>query len=166
MYLTSSRPDILQATCLCARYQAQPTEKHLKEVQRIFRYLRRTVNMGLWYTKDSNFELTGFSDANYAGCRDTFKSTSGGTQFLGKKLIPIYCDSKSAIAISCNPVQHSRTKHIAVCYHFIKEHVEKGTIELYFVKTDYQLANLFTKAFQVDRFNYLVRRLGMRSLSP
>ncbi|GJZ98769.1 hypothetical protein Tco_0671222 [Tanacetum coccineum] len=80
--------------------------------------------------------------------------------------IPIYCDSKSAIAISCNPVQHSRTKHIAVRYHFIKEHVEKGTIELYFVKTDYQLADLFTKALPVERFNYLVRRLGMRSLSP
>ncbi|GJU44272.1 hypothetical protein Tco_1201538 [Tanacetum coccineum] len=80
--------------------------------------------------------------------------------------IPIYCDSKSAIAISCNPVQHSRTKHIAVRYHFIKEHVEKGTIELYFVKIDYQLANLLTKSLPVDRFNYLVRHLGMRSLSP
>nr|GFA37453.1 retrovirus-related Pol polyprotein from transposon TNT 1-94 [Tanacetum cinerariifolium] len=80
--------------------------------------------------------------------------------------IPIYCDSKSAIDISCNPVQHSRTKHIAVCYHFIKEHVEKGTIELYFVKTDYQLADLFTKALPADHFNYLVRLIGMRSLSP
>ncbi|GJZ16208.1 hypothetical protein Tco_0551885 [Tanacetum coccineum] len=212
MYLTSSRPDIVHATCLCARYQAKPTEKHLKEVKRIFRYLRGTVNMGLWYTKDSGIELTGFSDADYAGCKDTFKSTSGGAQFLGEKLvswsskkqdctalstaeaeyvslsvccaqvlwmrtqltdygfhfnkIPIYCDSKSAIAISCNPVQHSRTKHIVVRYHFIKEHVEMGTIELYFVKTDYQLADLFTKALPVDRFNYLVRRLGMRSLSP
>nr|GEV25216.1 putative ribonuclease H-like domain-containing protein [Tanacetum cinerariifolium] len=74
--------------------------------------------------------------------------------------IPIYCDSKSAIAISCNSIQHSRTKHIAVRYHFIKEHVKKGTIELYFVKTDYQLADLFTKALPADRFNYLVRRLG------
>nr|GEV28705.1 retrovirus-related Pol polyprotein from transposon TNT 1-94 [Tanacetum cinerariifolium] len=82
------------------------------------------------------------------------------------KKIPIYCDSKSAIAISCNSVQHSRTKHIVVCYHFIKEHVEKGTIELYFVKTDYQLADIFTKALAADHFNYLVCRLGMRSLSP
>nr|GEW68296.1 hypothetical protein [Tanacetum cinerariifolium] len=147
MYLTSSRPDIVHATCLCARYQAKPTEKHLKEVKRIFRYLRGTVNTGLWYTKDSGFELTGFSDADYAGCKDTFKSTSSGAQFL-------------AIVISCNPVQHSRTKHIAVRYHFIKEHVEKGTIELYFVKTDYQLADIFTKALLTDRFNYLVRRLG------
>nr|GEX00002.1 retrovirus-related Pol polyprotein from transposon TNT 1-94 [Tanacetum cinerariifolium] len=212
MYLTSSRPDIVHATCLCARYQAKPTEKHLKEVKRIFRYLRGTVNTCLWYTKDSSFELTGFSDADYAGCKDTFKSTFGGAQFLGEKLvtwsskkqdctalstaeaeyvflsaccaqvlwmrtqltdygfhfnkIPIYCDSKSAVAISCNPIQHSRTKHIAVRYHFIKEHMEKGTIELYFVKTDYQLADIFTKALPTDRFNYLVRRLGMRSLSP
>nr|GFB29003.1 copia protein [Tanacetum cinerariifolium] len=211
MYLTSSRPDIVHVTCLCARYQAKPTEKHLKEVKRIFRYLRGIVNTGLWYRKDSGFELTGFLDADYAGCKDTFKSTSARAQFLGKKLvswsskkedctalstkkaeyvslsacccqvlwmrtqltdygfhfnkIPIYCDSKSAIAISCNPVQHSRTKHIVVRYHFIKEHVEKGTIELYFVKTDYQLADLFTKALPADRFNYLVHRLGMHILS-
>ncbi|GJW99107.1 retrovirus-related pol polyprotein from transposon TNT 1-94 [Tanacetum coccineum] len=153
-----------------------------------------------------------FSDADYAGCKDTFKSTSGGAQFFGEKMVSwsskkqdctalstmkaeyvslsaccaqvlwmrtqltdycfhfnkilVYCDSKSAIAISCNPVQHPRTKHIAVCYHFIKENVEKGTIELYFVRTNYQLADLFTKALPVDRFNYLVCRLGMRSLSP
>ncbi|GJS77206.1 retrovirus-related pol polyprotein from transposon TNT 1-94 [Tanacetum coccineum] len=191
---------------------AKPTEKHLKEVKRIFSYLRGIIHTGLWYTKDSGFELTGFSDADYVGCKDTFKSTFGGAQFLGEKLvswsskkqdctmlstakaeyvclsaccaqvlwirtqltdygfhfnkIPIYYDSKSAIAIPCNPVQHSRMKHITVRYHFIKEHVEKGTIELYFVKTDYQLADLFTKDLPVDRFNLLVRRLGMRSLSP
>ncbi|GKD24728.1 hypothetical protein Tco_1230942 [Tanacetum coccineum] len=80
--------------------------------------------------------------------------------------ILIYCDSKSAIAISCNLVQHSRTKHIAIRYHLIKEHVKKGTIELYFVKTYYQLADLFTKALPVDQLKYLVCRLGMRSLSP
>nr|GEW26552.1 copia protein [Tanacetum cinerariifolium] len=212
MYLTSSRPDIVHATCLCARYQAKPNEKHLKEVKRIFFYLWGTINTGLWYTKDFGFELTGFSDVDYAGCKDTFKSTFGGAQFLREKLvswsskkqdctalstveaefmsvsaccaqvlwmrtqltnygfyfnkIPIYYDSKSAIAISFNPVQHLRTKHNAVRYHFIKEHVEKGSIELYFAKTDYQLAGLFTKALPVDRFNYLVRRLGMNSLSP
>nr|GFB69358.1 uncharacterized mitochondrial protein AtMg00810-like [Tanacetum cinerariifolium] len=66
---------------------AKPTEKHLKEVKRIFCYLRGTVNTSLWYTKDSGFELTGFSDADYAGCKDTFKSTSGGAQFLGEKLV-------------------------------------------------------------------------------
>nr|GEY47692.1 hypothetical protein [Tanacetum cinerariifolium] len=176
MYLTSSRPDIVHATCLCTRYQAKPTEKHIKEVKRIFRYLWGTVKTSLWYTKDSGFKLTRLSDADYAGCKDTFKSTFSEAQFLGEKLltdygfhfnkIPIYCDSKSAIAISCNLVQHSRTKLIAVRYHFINEHLEKGTTELYFVKTDYQLADLFTKALPTDRFNYLVSRIGMRSLSP
>nr|GEY60821.1 hypothetical protein [Tanacetum cinerariifolium] len=87
MYLTSSRPDIVHDTCLCARYQAKSTEKHPKEVKRIFYYLRGTVNTGLWYTKDSGFKLTGFSDADYVGCKDTFKSTSGGAQFLGEKLV-------------------------------------------------------------------------------
>ncbi|GJU62354.1 retrovirus-related pol polyprotein from transposon TNT 1-94 [Tanacetum coccineum] len=80
--------------------------------------------------------------------------------------IPMYCDSKAAIAISCNPVQYFRTKHINVRYHFIKEQVEKGIVELFFVKTEYQLADLFTKALSEDRFKYLVRRLGMRCLTP
>ncbi|GJR69333.1 retrovirus-related pol polyprotein from transposon TNT 1-94 [Tanacetum coccineum] len=87
MYLTSSRPDIVQAVCYCARYQARPTEKHLKEVKRIFRYLKGTINIGLWYPKDSGFELTTFLDADHAGCLDTRKSTSGGIQFLGDKLV-------------------------------------------------------------------------------
>nr|GFC34472.1 retrovirus-related Pol polyprotein from transposon TNT 1-94 [Tanacetum cinerariifolium] len=72
----------------------------------------------------------------------------------------------AAIAISCNPVQHSRTKHIDVRYHFIKEKVEKGIVEVFFVGTEYQLSDLFTKALPVERFNYLVRQLGMRCLTP
>nr|GFB64011.1 retrovirus-related Pol polyprotein from transposon TNT 1-94 [Tanacetum cinerariifolium] len=169
--------------------------------------------MGLWYPKDTGFELTAFSDSDHAGCLDTRNSTSGGIQFLGgDKLvswsskkhdctsmsfteveyvslsacyaqvlwmrtqlidygfhfdkIPLYCDSKAAIAIWCNPVQHSRTKHIDVYYHFIKEKVKKGIVELFFVETEYQLADLFTKALPVERFQYLVRRLGMRCLTP
>ncbi|GJS65476.1 retrovirus-related pol polyprotein from transposon TNT 1-94 [Tanacetum coccineum] len=74
--------------------------------------------------------------------------------------IPLYCDSQSAIAISCNPVQHSRTKHIHTRYHFIKEQVENGIIELYFVRTEYQLADMFTKALPEERFQYLVRDIG------
>ncbi|GJR68765.1 retrovirus-related pol polyprotein from transposon TNT 1-94 [Tanacetum coccineum] len=85
-YLTSSIPDLVQAVCYCARYQARPTEK-LKVVKRIFRYLKGTINMGLWYSKDSGFELTAFSDADLAGCLDSRKSTSRGKQFLGEKLV-------------------------------------------------------------------------------
>ncbi|GJS96488.1 retrovirus-related pol polyprotein from transposon TNT 1-94 [Tanacetum coccineum] len=80
--------------------------------------------------------------------------------------IPLYCDSQSAIIISCNPVQHSRTKHIHTRYHFIKEQVENGIIELYFFRTEYQLADMFTKGLFEDRFQYLVRRIGMRCLTP
>nr|GEX96911.1 ribonuclease H-like domain-containing protein [Tanacetum cinerariifolium] len=206
MYLTASRPDIMHATCYCARYQAKPTEKHLKAVKRIFRYLKDTIHMGLWYPKDTGFELIAFLDCDHAGCLDSCKSTSGGIQFLGgdklvswlwKKQectlmssaeaeyvslstcyaqvlwmrtqltdygfhfdkIPMYCDSTATIAISCNHVQHSRTKHIDVRYHFIQEKVEKGIVELFFVETEYQLADLFTKALPEERFKYLVRRL-------
>nr|GFC88614.1 uncharacterized mitochondrial protein AtMg00810-like [Tanacetum cinerariifolium] len=83
MYLTASKPDIIHATCYCARYQAQPTEKHLTTVKRIFRYLKDTIHMGLWYPKDTGFELTAFLDSDHASCLDSRKSTSGGIQFLG-----------------------------------------------------------------------------------
>ncbi|GKC85101.1 copia protein [Tanacetum coccineum] len=158
MYLTSSRPDIVHATCLCAR--VLPLEAQF--------LAKKLVS---WSSKKQDCTALSTAKAEYvslsACCAQVLwmrtQLTDYGFHF---NKIPIYCDSKSAIAISCNPVQHSRIKHIAVRYHFIKEHVEKGTIELYFVKTDYQLADLFTKALPVDRFNYLVRRLGMRSLSP
>nr|GEV17634.1 hypothetical protein [Tanacetum cinerariifolium] len=165
MYLTSSRPDIMHATCYCARYQAKPTEKHLTTVKQIFRYLKDIIHIGLWYPKDTGFKLTAFLYSNHAGCLDSRKSTSGDYGFHFDK-IPMYCDSKVAIAISCNPVQHSHTKHIDVRYHFIKEKVEKGIVELFFVETKYQLADMFTKALPEERFKYLVRRLGMRCLTP
>nr|GEU98312.1 retrovirus-related Pol polyprotein from transposon TNT 1-94 [Tanacetum cinerariifolium] len=132
MYLTASRPDIVHATCYCARYQAKPTEKHLTAVKRIFWYLKDTINLGLWYPKDTGFKLTAFLDSDHAGCLDSRKSTSGGIQFLDYGFyfdkIPMYCDSKAAIAISCNPVQHSRTKHIDVRYHFIKKRLKMDKI--------------------------------------
>ncbi|GJR46284.1 retrovirus-related pol polyprotein from transposon TNT 1-94 [Tanacetum coccineum] len=119
MYLTSSRPDLIYAVCLCAWYQAKPTEKHLNAFKRIIRYLKGTINMG-------------------------------------------FC----AIALCCNNVQHSRAKHIDVRYHFIKEQVENGIVELYFVQTEYQLADIFTKPLPRERFNFLFEKLGMRSMSP
>ncbi|GJS44475.1 retrovirus-related pol polyprotein from transposon TNT 1-94 [Tanacetum coccineum] len=171
MYLTASHPNIAFATFVCARYQARLTVKHLKEVKWIFWYLRQSYNMGLWYLKDSGFELIAYLDADHAGCKDDCKSTSGGLQFLGGKLMSwsskkqdctvmstVEAES-SAIAISCNPIQHSKTKHIDIRYHFIKEHIEKGTVEIYFVGTEYQLADLFTKALSKERFEYLVHRI-------
>ncbi|KAJ9542807.1 hypothetical protein OSB04_029313 [Centaurea solstitialis] len=207
LYLTASRPDIMYSTCLCARYQAEPKESHLTAVKRIFRYLKGTPNLGLWYSKDSGFDLTAYSDSDFAGCKIDKKSTTGGCHLLGGKLvswtskkqnsvststdeaeyvvagiccaqvlwlrnqlqdydiqlskIPIYCDNTSAIAIANNPVLHSKTKHIEVRYHFIRDHVMNGDIELHFVPTEYQLADLFTKPLDVTRFNMLISELGM-----
>ncbi|GJS03270.1 retrovirus-related pol polyprotein from transposon TNT 1-94 [Tanacetum coccineum] len=75
MYLTSSRPDLIYAVCLCARYQAKSTKKHLNAVKRIFRYLKGTINMGLWYSKDTGMSLTEYADADHAGSQDTRRST-------------------------------------------------------------------------------------------
>nr|GEU83294.1 hypothetical protein [Tanacetum cinerariifolium] len=125
-----------------------------------------------WYDELPKFLTSkGFTK----GCIDSRKSTSRGIQFLGDKLVSWMsmkqnCTAmsleESAIAISCNPIQHSRTKHIHTRYHFIKEQVENGIIELYFVRTEYQLADMFTKALPEDRFKCLVRRIGMRCLTP
>nr|GFA40272.1 hypothetical protein [Tanacetum cinerariifolium] len=140
MYLTSSRPNLIYTVCLCAHYQAKPTEKHLNAVKRIFRYLKGTINMGLWYSKDTDY----------------------GFQFIR---IPLYCDNKCAIALCCNNVQHSRAKHIDIRYHFIKDQVENGIVEIYFVRTEYQLVDIFTKPLLRERFNFLIEKLGMRSMS-
>nr|GEY78099.1 hypothetical protein [Tanacetum cinerariifolium] len=117
MYLTASRPDIMHATCYCARYQAQPTEKHLTAVKRIFQYLKDTIHMGLWYPKDTSFELTAFLDSDHAGCLDSRKSTSGGIQFLGGDKLVSWSSKKQ-------------------------------------------------DSLPEERFKYLVRRLGMRCLTP
>ncbi|GJW98994.1 retrovirus-related pol polyprotein from transposon TNT 1-94 [Tanacetum coccineum] len=212
MYLTASRPDLVFAVCMCARYQSKPTKKHLEAVKRVFQYLQGTINIGLWYLKDTAMALTAYADADHAGCQDTRRSTSGSAQFLGDKLvswsskkqtstsissteaeyiamsgccaqilwmrsqlsdygfaynhIPLYCDNKSAIALCCNNVQHSRSKHIDIRHHFIREQVEKGVVELYFMRTEYQLADIFTKALPRERFEFILPRLGMKSMKP
>nr|GEW92302.1 Gag-Pol polyprotein [Tanacetum cinerariifolium] len=120
-----------------------------------------------WYDELSTFLLSkGFSkDSDHVGCLDSRKSTFGGIQFLGgDKLVSWSSKKQDSIAISCNPVQHSRTKHIDVRYHFIKEKVKNGIVDLFFVGTEYQLADMFNKALPEERFKYLVKRLGMRCL--
>nr|GEZ27715.1 retrovirus-related Pol polyprotein from transposon TNT 1-94 [Tanacetum cinerariifolium] len=141
-------------------YQASPTKKHLEALKRVFRYLRRTINWGLLYPKDTAMALTAYADEDHAGCQDTRRNYG----FVFNK-IPLYCDNCGAIALCCNNVQHSRSKHIDIQHHFIREQVEKCVVELYFVTTDYQLADIFTKALPKEQFEFLLLRLSMKSMS-
>ncbi|GJU23880.1 hypothetical protein Tco_1157222 [Tanacetum coccineum] len=167
MYLTASRPDISFATFICARYQARPKVKHLKEVKRIFLYLRQSYNMGLWYPKDSGFEKISYSNADHAGCKDDCKSTPGGIQFLGEKLVSWSSKKQDCIAMSTAEAEYVSLSACCAqafgCKHnywtMDTKHVEKGTVELYFVETEYQLADLFTKALPKECFEYLVHHI-------
>ncbi|GJV96535.1 putative ribonuclease H-like domain-containing protein [Tanacetum coccineum] len=202
MYLTASRPDIMFAVCACARHQVTPKECHLHAVKRIFRYLKGHPKLGLWYPKESPFDLVAYSDSDYGGASQDRKSTTGGCQFLGRRLISwqckkqtivatstteaeyvaaasgcgqvlwiqnqlldygynfmntkIYIDNNSAICIVKNPVFHSRTKHIEIRHHFIRDCFEKKLIYVDHIHTDDNVADLLTKAFDVGRFQYLV----------
>jgi len=211
MYLTASRPDIMFATCLCARYQSKPSMSHLNAALRILSYLKGCQDKGLWYPRDDNYDLVAFSDSDYAGCKKDFKSTTGGCQFLGNRLVtwqckkqtavanstceaeyvaassccaqllwiqqqlrdygleftnsPIFIDNTAAIAITKNPVQHAKTKHIDVKYHFIRDCFEKNLIDVVKIHTDLQKADLFTKGFDKSRFLYLLQVNGMKMKS-
>ncbi|GJV48082.1 retrovirus-related pol polyprotein from transposon TNT 1-94 [Tanacetum coccineum] len=160
----------------------KPVDTPMVERTKLDEDLSGTINMGIWYPKDTAMALTAYADADYAGCQDPQRSTSGSAQFLGDKCcaqilwmrsqlsdygfayshVPLYCDNKSAIALCCNNVQHSRSKHIDIRHHFIREQVEKGVVELYFVRTKYQLADIFTKALPRGRFEFILLRLGMK----
>nr|GEW20519.1 hypothetical protein [Tanacetum cinerariifolium] len=157
---------------------ARPTEKHVHSVKRIFRYLCGTVHRGLWYSKYSSVALTDVADADHACCQDTRHSTSGSVQFLGERLISWSSKRKKSSAITntkaeyialsgcCAQILWMRSQlsdyglgfNKTPIYHFVKEQVENGVIELYFVNTEYQLADLFTKALGRDRIEILINK--------
>ncbi|GJY57558.1 hypothetical protein Tco_0456673 [Tanacetum coccineum] len=134
------------------KYQSKPTKKHLEAIKRVFWYLRGTINWGLWYPKDTTMALTAYVRRDHRqDVRLTRKEehlTDYGFTF---NKTPLYCDNISAIALCCNNVQHSRSNHIDIRHHFIREQVENGVVELYFVKTEYQLADIFIKALPRER---------------
>ncbi|GJV09284.1 retrovirus-related pol polyprotein from transposon TNT 1-94 [Tanacetum coccineum] len=176
LYLTASRPDIMFSVCLCARFQEAPKTSHLEAVKRIFRYIKGTTHLGLWYPKGTGIETVVYADSDHAGDYVDRKSTSGICTFVGCCLtswfskkqtalaistteaeyvsagkacqqalwmkqalidydvrlddVPIMCDNKGAIDLSKNPVQHSRTKHIEIRYHFLRDNVQKGHISI------------------------------------
>nr|GFA01916.1 hypothetical protein [Tanacetum cinerariifolium] len=188
LYLTASKPDLQFAICMCARYLARPTEKHDSSVALIafayadhagFQDTRRSTSGSVqflremlisWSSKRKKSAAISSTEAEYialSGCcaQILWMRSQLSDYGLGFNKIPMYCDNKSAIALCCNNVQHFRSKHIDIRYHFIEEQVENGVIELYFVNTEYQLADLFTKALGRDIIEFLVNKLGMRSFT-
>jgi hypothetical protein len=203
LYLCASRPDIMLSVCMCARFQADPKEVHLRAIKRIMRYLVYTPK----YHKESTFDLIGYSDADWAVCKIDRKSTSGTCQFLGRSLVswaskkqnsaalstaeaeyivaghcsaqllwmrqtlrdygyklskvPLLCDNESAIRMADNPVEHSRTKHIDIRYHFLRDRQQRGDIEIAYVRTKEQLADVFTKPLDEKTFSKLRNELNI-----
>ncbi|GJY45968.1 retrovirus-related pol polyprotein from transposon TNT 1-94 [Tanacetum coccineum] len=201
LYLTASRPDIMFSVCLCARFQEDPKISHLEAVKRIFRYIKGTTHLGLWYPKGTGIETIVYADSDHAGDYVDRKSTSGICTFVGCCLtswfskkqtalaistteaeyvsagkacqqalwmkqalidydirlddVPIMCDNKGAIDLSKNPVQHSRTKHIEIRHHFLRDNVQKGHITIEKVSSEDNIADILTKPLKRESFNYL-----------
>ncbi|GJV94732.1 hypothetical protein Tco_1546309 [Tanacetum coccineum] len=210
LYLTENRPDIMFSVCLCARFQENAKTTHLEVVKLIFRYIRGTTHLGLWYLKETGIETIVYADSDHAGDYVDRKSTSGICTFMGccltswfsKKQIPlaifmteaeyvstgkacqqalwmkqalidydiclddvpIMCDNKGAIDLSRNPVQHSRTKHIKICHHFLHDNVQKGNISIEKVASKDNLTDILTKPLKRKIFNYLRLGLGKMEL--
>ncbi|GJT62261.1 hypothetical protein Tco_1005794 [Tanacetum coccineum] len=175
MYLTASRPDITFSVYACARFQVTPKSSHLHVVKRIFRYLKGHPKIGLWYPRDSSFDLEAFFDSDYAGASFDMKSITGaeyvaavnccgqvlwiqnqmldcGFNFMNTK---IYIDNESIICIVKNPVFYSKTKHIEIRHHFIRDSYEKKLIQVINIHTDQNVADLLIKAFDIDDSNGL-----------
>ncbi|GJY28847.1 putative ribonuclease H-like domain-containing protein [Tanacetum coccineum] len=184
MYLTSSRPDIKFVVCACARFQVTPKVSHLHVVKRIFRYLKCQPKLGLWYPKDSPFDLEAYTDGDYASASLDKKSTTGaeyvaaanccgqvlwiqnqmldyGYNFMNTK---IFIDNESTICIVKNLVFHSKTKHIEIRHHFIRDSYEKRLIQVIKIHTDHNVADLLTKALDVSRFQFLTASIRMLNL--
>ncbi|GJZ37574.1 retrovirus-related pol polyprotein from transposon TNT 1-94 [Tanacetum coccineum] len=178
LYLTASRPDIMFSVCLCARFQEAPKTSHLEAVKRIFRYIKGTTHLGLWYPKGTGIETVVYADSDHAGDYVDRKSTSAEYVSAGKACqqalwmkqalidydvrlddVPIMCDNKGAIDLSKNPVQHSRTKHIEIRHHFLRDNVQKGHISIKKVPSVDNIADILTKPLKRESFNYL--RLGL-----
>jgi len=211
-YLTITRPDLAFATNLLCQKMQQPTVGDFHQLKRVLRYVKGTIHLGIYLHSQSSVHLYGFSDADWAGCPTTRRSTTGFCTFLGSNLLSwsakkqptvsrssteaeyralasttaeltwitfvlrdigislqppttIYCDNKSAISLTANPILHARTKHIEVDFHFVREKVSSGSIRIQYISTHLQLADIFTKS--LSRLSHLTLRtkLGIESFT-
>ncbi|GJW24834.1 hypothetical protein Tco_0038645 [Tanacetum coccineum] len=207
LYLTASRPDIMFSVCLCARFQEAPKTSHIEAIKRIFRYIKGTSHLGLWYPKGTGLGTIVYADSDHVGDYVDCKSTSGVCTFIGCCLtswfskkqialaistteaeyvsagkacqqalwmkqalidydinlddIPVLCDNKRAIDLSKNPVLHSRTKHIEIRHHFLRNNVQKENITIEKVTSKVNIADILTKPLKREPFNLLRLRLGL-----
>ncbi|GKF10148.1 hypothetical protein Tco_0048074 [Tanacetum coccineum] len=210
LYLTASRLDIMFSVCLCARFKEASKTSHLEAVKRIFRYIKGTSHLGLWYLKGTGVETIVYADADHAGdyvnhksiiCVCTFIDCCLTSWFSKKQTalailtteaeyisagkacqqalwmkqalvdydinlddIPVLCDNKGAINLSKNPVLHSRTKHIEIRHHFLRDNVQKGNISIEKVSFEDNIADILTKPLKREPFNLL--RLGLGLMEP
>ncbi|GJX71411.1 retrovirus-related pol polyprotein from transposon TNT 1-94 [Tanacetum coccineum] len=210
LYLTASRSDIMFSVCLCARFQEALKTSHIEAVKRIFRYIKGTSHLGLWYPKGTGFETIVYADFDHVGDYVIRKSTSGVCTFVGCYLtswmskkqtaiaistteaeyvsvgkacqqalwmkqalvyyevklndVLVLCDNKGAIDLSKNPVLHSRTKHIEIRHHFLRDNVQKGNISIEKVASEDNIADIITKPLKREPFNLL--RLGLGLMEP
>ncbi|XP_059076415.1 uncharacterized protein LOC131067604 [Cryptomeria japonica] len=165
LYLTACRPDIMYSVCQVARYQAAPRQSHLNVVHRIFKYLQGTLDYGLWYPKNDDFALIGYTDANWGGCKDDQRSTSGAAFFLGDRLVAWHSKKQDCVTLStaeseviaattcCTQLIWMSYQLSDLGIHYIREHVSSNEVILIHVPSKLQVADIFTKALPRELFS-------------
>ncbi|XP_021607770.2 secreted RxLR effector protein 161 [Manihot esculenta] len=176
-YLVNTRPDLTYSVGIVSRYMETPTVSHMNAVKQILRYVKGTVGMGIEYKKNQNsVELVGYSDSDLAGDTEDRKSTTGILFFLGESPITWVSQKQRVVALSSceaeyiaatgakNPVYHERSKHINIRFHFIRECVQNGSVQLEYTKTEVQLADVLTKPLARQRFFELRDKIGVKQV--
>ena len=205
-YLTITRPDLSFSVNSICQYMHAPTEDHFRALKRILRYVKGTVHHGLQLHRTSSHELLAYSDADWAGCPDTQRFTSGYLIFFGPNLVSwcskkqsivshssaeaecrslaittaevawivqllrdlhpplpsfpkILCDNRSALFMAVNPITRSRSKHIVIDYHFVRELIANGSLKVAFTPSHLQLADSFTKGVSKPQFLLFCNKL-------
>ncbi|GJR69573.1 uncharacterized mitochondrial protein-like protein [Tanacetum coccineum] len=166
MYLTASRPDIMFAVCACARFQVTPKTSHLLAVKRIFRYLKGKPTLGLWYSRDSPFELVAYTDSDYAGATQDRKSTTGGCQFLGNRLISWQCKKQTVVATSTTEAEYVAAASCCGQVLWIQNQLLDYGYNFMNTVINIDNNNLLTKGFDAGRFQYLVSSMSKEIRTP
>ncbi|GKA74340.1 putative ribonuclease H-like domain-containing protein [Tanacetum coccineum] len=159
MYLTASRPDIMFAVCACARFQVTPKTSHLLAVKRIFRYLKGKPTLGLWYSRDSPFELVAYTDSDYAGATQDRKSTTRGCQFLGNRLISWQCKKQTVVATSTTEAEYVAAASCCGQVLWIQNQLPDYGYNFMNTVINIDNNNLLTKGFDAGRVNTVKQKI-------